>query len=132
MSHDETQSSNGAYDAKKERPPRVLFILAYPLAVLIQFGILGVRLGDFGLIFDFFMVGIMVFHSGLGALFIWEEATFSEFSKLPLAGGWAIWTIVVMAGLVRPTWWRLILVGLVTAANVVGCNLDHAWPRIAP
>jgi len=119
------QSGSDESDAPKHRaPPRVLFVLAYPVAILLYLGILSIRLG--GSAFALVWGALMFFPFGLSALFVWDDEVLVEHVEIALTFGWTVWLLVIVNGLIWPTYRMLAILGVVTVANIGGCNLDHA------
>ena len=127
MNQMSVQRTEGPHILKRRVPPRVLFVLAYPVALLIQIGIASFRMSE--LVFGVFWHGLGYFPVGLGALFVWNQETFRSHFVTLLLVGWTTWIVVVGVGvgLIRPTYRKLALVGFVAVANIGGCNLDHFW-----
>jgi hypothetical protein len=124
------QMSNAPDAPKRRTPPRALFVVAYPVAVLIELCIASLRMGEF--VIDAFWHALGLFPVGLGALFVWSKETFRSNTGALLIVGWMVWIVVIGAGLIAPTYRKLALVGIVAIANIGGCNLDHFWADPAP
>jgi hypothetical protein len=129
MNQMSVQRTEGPHIPERRVPPRVLFVLTYPVALLIQLGIASFRMGE--LEFGVFWHALGLFPVGLGALLVWSEEAFQNHTFALLVFGWIVWIVVVGAGLIAPTYRKLTLVGIVAIANIGGCNLDHFWVNSA-
>jgi hypothetical protein len=123
MNQMSVQSTEGPHIPERRVPPRVLFVLAYPVAILIELSIASIRMGE--VVVGAFWHALVLFPLGLGALFAWSREAFQNHTLTLLVVGWAVWIVVVGAGLIAPTYRKLALVGFVAVANIGGCNLDH-------